>query len=581
MAIPGPSSHLLPLALAAAAIVSACAADPPRPVARTAASEPEEDAPSAQWQFVSETGKPARGVNAECAKVLGFVLGDKDCTGELCEFARDLGKEWLKRCARKSPAAVDDVRSVVDKISGRVDLRGDTCIHQGNRLLRTNECGAPEACVKEAQRWISSCGDRYATPLVVTILTRRSERRFTETTRVQFDTRSCRVLQENVSKGIGCDGEEKCKDALETVTAWQERCRKDSETVPIATAFAMADVLVGASRGVDPIRVDPDADRLDDAAFPLTLSDGKGTAAWVCGERPTSLDGYLSARAKCSPGELIFARLDAHQVRTVSVPHSSDADFSRLFPFLELKNERDARDKAELSVFRNKLREAVDSANAGKTSAASAQLAAALIPHAPAVARNAEYRKLLLESDAALARVLREWGKKKAAARVRDTTEAALFAGRSLANPLHDMRLDGSVVPGSFVAPSGFAWSDSMPESFAAYRKEIGAFERATRKPLSASRLDDLRERIQNDIAACAAAQVAVSKAEDASAACLFRDASCLPARAVSLSQAAEPDRERLANAQRSVALVLSSQVFSASQVQAIEADKVAAGCLD
>lgn len=580
MPISGPHFRFLAAVIATVGFASACGGPPPRPVSRPDPT-PEEDAPTPQWLFVSESGKPARGPKAECEKVREFVIGDKRCTGELCEHARDLGREWLKRCAKDAPDQVGEVRKVVNDIAERVDMKSDACIHEGNRLLRTNECGKPEACVKQAQRWISKCGDWYATPLVVTILTKRSERRFTEPTKVEFDTRSCKVMQQSLSKGIGCDGPEKCKETADTVTAWQERCRKEGEGIPIGVAFAMADVLVGASRDVEPIQVDAEGERLDDPAFPLTIKDGKGTAAWVCGERPMTMEAYLAARAKCSPGEIIFSRLDAHRVRTVSVPHATDAEFSRLFPFLDLRNEREAREKAELPAFARKLREAIDTAGSGKASAAAAQLAAVLLPNAEAISHNLAYKKLLVDADLALQPALREWGKRKAKARVADTTEAALFAGRSLDNPLHDLRLDGSVLPGSFAAPKELAWSEWMPESYTAYRKELSKLEATAKKKLSEARLESVKERLDAEITSCAAAEAAVNKAEEASAACLFREASCQPARAVSLSQAADADRDRLSAAQRNIAFILSSGIYSRTEVQDIEARKIAAGCMD
>jgi len=346
----------------------------------------------------------------------------------------------------------------------------------------------------------------------------------------------------------------------------------------------MADVLVGASRGVDPIKVDPEADKLEDGAFPLMMKDGKGTAIWACGERPNNVPGYISTRSKCSPGEVIFARVDAaHRVRTLSVPHASDAEFQRLFPFLEIKGEREARDKVELAAFSKRVGEAVESAKTGQGSQAAAQLASALVPHASAILRSAEYRKVLSDADPFLGPALREWAKRKmtASGRIKDPTDSALFAGRSLQQPLADVRLDGSVLPGAFSPPSGFALADWMPASFAIYRKEVHKLENTLRHKLSDAKIADLRTRVRAEVQTCAASMAAISKAEEAAAGCLFRDNDCPATRAGGLSSAVDQERERASTAQRNITLVLTGAVLDRSDVERIEAEKVAAGCLD
>jgi hypothetical protein len=572
-------SRLLLCLLAGPAILSVACGPPPKPVV-THDPSADEPPPTPEWLFVSETGPVAKSQKAECEKVFKAVVGEKACTGELCTHARNLGKEWLKKCRKTMSDQADEVTDVVDKASERVDLGADACIREGTGLLRTNDCGKAQACLQQSQKWITACGPRYATPLVVLMLTHLTERKFQEPTEVKFDTRSCKDLSDLVAKGVGCAGEEPCKQPADAVAAYMDRCNDGH--APLTLALAMADVLVGANKGVDPIPVDQETDKVTDAAFPLLTGDGKGMAIWACGERPATAAAYVAARSKCSPGEIIFARLDAgRRVRTLSVPHASDAEFQRLFPFLEIKGERDAR--ADLPGFQRKVHEAVDSAKSGQGSAAAAQLAAAIITHAPAIVRSPEFRKVLGDADMFLSPALREWGKRKAAAlgKVRDPVDQALFSGRSLQQPAADLRLDGSVLPGSWAPPAGLALSEWMPASFAAYRKETGKLETALKRKLSESKLEDLKVRITTEITACAAAAAAISKAEDAAAACLFKEADCSPAKAATLSSAADPHRERLAASQRNIALSLSGSVLPPSEVQRIESDKVSAGCLE
>ncbi|MBI5535390.1 MAG: hypothetical protein HY898_21860 [Deltaproteobacteria bacterium] len=579
-----PYRHSFPFlaaALACASFALACGGPPPKK-AQQPDNSADEPPPAPAWLFVTESGQPARGPKGECEKVRGWIAGEKSCTGELCAHARDLGKEWLKRCRKTMPEQADEVSEVIDKASERAELGADDCIRDGNNLLRSNECGKAKECVQATQRWISRCGQRYATPLIVLMLTKRAERRFNEPTSVEFDTRSCKDIGELIHKSIGCASEETCKQPADAVAAWTDRCGEAPASLPLA--FAMADVLVGASRGVDPIKTDPELDKLDDGAFTLMTKDAKGTAIWVCGERPTSLQTYVATRAKCSPGEVIFARLDgSHRVKTLSVPHASDAEFQRLFPFLEVKGERDARDKAELGAFQKRVGEAVESAKSGRGAQAAAQLASALIPHAAAVLHNPEYRKVLSDADPFLGPAMREWAKRKiaASARIKDATESALFAGRSLQHPLADMRLDGSVLPGAYIPPAGFALAEWMPSSFAIYRKDASKLEAVLKKKLSDAKLADLRTRIRNEVQTCAAAMAAISKAEESSAACLFRDNDCAPNRAAGLSSAVDQERERAAAAQRNIALMLAGGALDRADIERIESEKVAAGCLD
>jgi hypothetical protein len=332
-------------ATAACGLGASCDSRPPKPAHTAAETEPAEPERTAEWLFVTEQGQVARGPKAECEKVAGWVLGENGCTGELCTHARDLGREWMQRCAKIAAAQRDEVKAVVSEVSRRADLPPDACITQVNDLMRSHSCGEPDACLATAQRWVARCGERYATPLVVLMLARTSERRFKESRTVQLDRRSCKALAEQIAAAAGCDGEQACEPGTNAAAAFLERCVGKDAPLPIRVALGVADVLVGASRPVEPMLVEAESGQLPEGAASLALGDGRGAVVWVCGERPKDLDAFLQVRRRCSPGEVIVARLDgARRLRVVSVPHASDADFARLFPFLELKGERDARE---------------------------------------------------------------------------------------------------------------------------------------------------------------------------------------------------------------------------------------------
>ena len=183
------------------------------------------------------------------------------------------------------------MQDLVGEYEERADLAPDRCIQEGTNLLRTQECGEPEACEKQTQTWIARCGPRYATPLFIVMLTRTLQRRFPDDPnqpvhRVDFDPRSCDVLAEVVGNGVGCDGPEPCRISVEAADAWMQRCFTEDAKVPLKLAFQMADVRVGAGQGVDPIPASPLESRLPDGSFPLQLEDDKGVVAWACGMRP-------------------------------------------------------------------------------------------------------------------------------------------------------------------------------------------------------------------------------------------------------------------------------------------------------
>ncbi len=562
-------------ALAAAS----CASAPPRARTVPAESSSDDTPQSAEWLYVTGSGQAAPKV--ECDKVADYVIGEKKCTSELCEHARDLGKEWFQRCGALTPTRKQDVAAMVEEAARRTQLPGDPCVQEGSTLMRTNECGKPEACVAKAQKWVAHCGERYATPLILLILTRTAERRFHEPTVVELDKRSCGALREQVRAGVGCDGEQGCKVPSETASAFLERCIDGA--VPVETGIGIADVLVGAGRSVDPIGVEAEPERLADGSFPLLLKDGLGTAVWACGERPRDVASYVAVRQKCSPGEVIFTCIrKSRQVSTVSVPHSSDSEFSRLFPFLELRGEREARDSADLEGFKRKLREAAARAHKARSSEVIGMVTSVLLPRVAMLVRDPDHQAALSEIDAEFAPVLRELGrlKAKAAARLRDPIESALFAGRSLHNPLSDTRADGSVLPGSFAAPRGLALSQWMPVSFAAYRKELGAFEKAVKKT-KREPIERLPASLAPQISACAAAATATQTAESAAERCLFETPNCTSQQAEKVAAASEADRQRGEAAQRAISLVLSSGLLTADQVEKIESQKVAEGCID
>gem|GEM_PF-626108 len=544
-----------------------------------------EPAHAAEWLFVASEGPSVRGKKAECEKVATWVLGEKDCTGDLCVHARDLGRDWLQRCTTVLPDKVDAVQEMVDAASQRAELPDDDCVRQGNRLLREPSCQDEASCTEQAQKWVSTCGERYATPLMVLMIVRTLDRRLGEDAHLVLDTRSCATMGAQIAAGYGCDTDDECKEPGDTAVAWQSRCMGGESGTPIVLAFQVADVLVGGGKGVDPIPVDAMARAIPDGTFPLTLEDNQGVVTWVCGSRTKTLKDYLAVRQSCVQGEVIVAHLDkSHHVRTVSVPHATDADFLRLFPFLMVKGEQEARDLAALDDFTKALGEAAEDAASRHEDRAYRKLVSVMTPKIWAMVRLAAYQKAVASMDGRLEPAFKAWGKAKARAadRIRKDDEFALFVGRALASPLSDMTADGEVSPGSYATPTAFTLSTWMPRSMHAYRKELErAQKRAERRPVAPARLGQLRTQAVEDIAACAAAQKEVADAEQAAADCLFGGAACPQAKPAALSAAADAARQKAAAARARLDAFLASGVLEASEVARMDADRVTRGCLD
>jgi hypothetical protein len=574
-----------------ASVAVSCATFPPpeerKPEADQDLLSGDDTGTTAEWLFVTSEGGSGKGKDA-CGLVAQWLDGEKQCTGEICVHARDLGKEWLQRCKKEAGDRLSAVQDLVDTFEERAELPPDACVQEGTGMLRTHACGEPEACEAQAQRWISHCGASYATPLFVLMLTRTLQRRFPDDPNkpaheVKFDTRSCNALAEAVAKGVGCDGAE-CDTSVEAGEAWMDRCRKPEEKMPLALAFQLADVRVGGGRGVDPMAVHPLENKLADGSFPLLLSDHKGVVSWVCGVRPKNLEGYLKARRECASGEVIVARVDGQRsVRTASVPHADDATFARQFPFLEVKGEREVRAMAELGAFQQEVAEAVTQAQGRRPEEAVASLARALRTRDQAVIRQAAYQKVLTDADRELVPAFKEWGKHKVrgVTRARGAEEQGLYARRALQNPLHDMARDGTVSAGAYIAPPSFTLDRWMPLSFLAYKDELSALQRtADRHNVSGDRVAQLRQEVVSEVSACAQAETRVQTANDAVMACMLGEG-CTQDKITSLASAADPDRERAQRSRDKVARILASGLFSRGEMDRLDAERISGGCLD
>ncbi|PKN31422.1 MAG: hypothetical protein CVU63_24010, partial [Deltaproteobacteria bacterium HGW-Deltaproteobacteria-20] len=141
-----------------ASVTVSCATFPPpeerKPEADQDLLSGDDTETTAEWLFVTSEGGSGKGRDA-CGLVAQWLDGEKQCTGEICVHARDLGKEWLQRCKKEAGDRLSVMQDLVGTFEERAELPPDACVQEGTGMLRTQACGDPEACEAQAQRWIS------------------------------------------------------------------------------------------------------------------------------------------------------------------------------------------------------------------------------------------------------------------------------------------------------------------------------------------------------------------------------------------------------------------------------------------
>jgi len=530
----------------------------------------DDDQPTtAEWLFVTSEGGRAAAADP-CGFVADWLVAEQTCAGEMCIHARDLGKDWLRMCEKKGARDAIAMKDLVRDFRRRARGTHDACVLEGRSLLRTQDCGGPLACERQAQRWISRCGNAYATPLVVLMLSRTLQRRLSDDPdgpdrEIKFDVRTCETLIQEVESGRGCEGSA-CTKPVESATAWLTRCYEASVKMPTSSAFALADVLVRGGEGVQPMQIETRSPWPTAATFPLMTADKQGIIAWVCGEQPNNLQGYVKARSECGRGEVIAARVNEHNVlRTMAVPHADDATFTRWFPFLEIRGEHEVRAMAELDTFSRGIAQAADKSQGGHPDEAIA-LFIATLQKDPSIVRWDAFRKVLQDADRSLVPAFQAWGKRKVRAlkTAHGAEEQGLYALRSLLNPLHDTERDGTVLAGSHIAAPWLTLDKWMPLAFIAYKDELSSLQRlANRRPPSRPPTDELNSEIRQ----CQQAEERIKEANGALLACVSADG-CSKEKITSLASVADTHRESARRARENAARWLGGGLFSRSDVE-------------
>ena len=405
--------------------------------------------PSKEWLYA--TAEFNGDHKAECEHVLGWVKGEEQCTGSMCEHGRDLASEWMTRCkGLVEGPAFGEVSTLRDQLAARAAGKPTECGKSFEDIVRDG-CGEDKTCEVTGQRWATRCGKSDGTPLALRILSRVVERRVESGTIVKLDARPCEELRGELVEAAKCKDRFACADLAPKVETYHLRCDTDDDRPTIATAALELTVLVGGNKSSEPILVKQGSPGVKPDELPVALGDGSGGIISICDERATDTTRYLNARKACQGGRLVVARAfqtgKGVEVRAGSLDFPDDATFSARYPTIVSAHELEARDKEAAILLGAELRKAEE---LGRTSAGAAEagriVAKAVIANALSIKRSPAVRAVIAEHDAGLGPAFRELAKTKAAgARAKmSAIEQAGVAERGLTKVFADLSPEGA-----------------------------------------------------------------------------------------------------------------------------------------
>ncbi|MEZ4300093.1 MAG: hypothetical protein R3B70_34415 [Polyangiaceae bacterium] len=480
--------------LAVAALSFSCSAPEPKAKAPAAPVDAWAALPkSPEWLHATASFTGDR--KAECAFIETWIAGEAECQATTCEHARDLSRDWLSRCDKLAPDSVSKVKDALAKYEARAGEKETPCAAQ-LRPIFGGACGKDETCEAAAQRWVTRCASTVASPLNVQILVRFVQRRVSDHD-VELDTRSCSVLRDEVANGVTCTDRFKCEDAIAQLDMYSARCDEEGERPPLSFALASAVMHAAADRKMEPIfaRPDDDASSAMKAKLPPTTADGAAVVASVCGTRVADLDGYFAARKECEPGgDIVFARAfkvqGSFEVRVGHVPQSDDVSFIARYPALLMPGERERIDRDRGAAFDTELEEAAKlSADPKLAPGGLVSLLALFRDHGAEIFRSEAKRAAIQARDASFVNAFKFLGKAKSKAKG-PAAELGQIAARARTFAFSDIDPDGAPQFGAFSWAALHDTSALLPQSHAAYLKELKGFFLRTARDLPADDID-------------------------------------------------------------------------------------------
>ncbi len=503
--------------------------------------------PSKEWLYAtSEFNGPHK---SECDHVLGWIKGEEGCRASLCEHGRDLGEEWLTRCASLEPdAVVEEARRVKVALTARAGEAPTECGKHLEEMVRDG-CGDGVACLTAGQRWSTRCAKTEGTPLVTRILLRVIERRQEQGAEpIKLDPRTCDELRLDMVEAGKCKDRFVCQEAAPRVETYRERCESASERPTIATAVNELTVLVGGGKPHESILTRAGSPALAPADVPVPLGDGSGGIIYVCEERASDLGRYVASRKACQGGKMVVARAfptpSGVEVRVGGLDFPDDASFSARYPTIVATGEVELRDRESAAALAAELDKAAEQGKSASGAAESARLLTkAVVTHALFVKRAPAARELLTKRDELFAPALKEIAKAKLAAgkgfKVPPADVAGLFA-RARTRAFADLADGGAVVIG---APGrGFTLDTAaiLPRAMEAY---LGVLKAARPRKLDAKTAAAEKARGLAAAQACGGSEKKLQDIKKALVSCNFGLEACDDAKHAALAKSVDEAR--------------------------------------
>jgi len=553
----------VPLGLVFTLLAAACSSPPPKSAAEpTSRGQADDWKRSATWLYA--TSDATSGPPAECEHVRTRLQEELRCRGPLCQYGAEVAQEWLQKCKKLMPAAVEEVSGLEATLRDQMEREPSACSTEFQRFIKDG-CEAKD-CLEAAQSWATKCAEKEAGPLCVAMLERTVERALGPEERVHLDSRSCSSLATHLKQAARCADEPACKEILPEAEAYRTRCNTDELKPDLGTALAVASILIGAARDPAAVPILRSAEPVAGAAFPLALADGSGAILEVCHRPVFERKDYLEARARCPSGRLSVARAftadDGSRVlRIGQLLLPEQPSFTSLYPSLELPGELEELTKLHLTEVKSDL-------DAALQAPAVTPLVAFADKYAEWLERSSSVRDGVQSSDSKLAPLLRKLAEAKVAA-MRTTKDTGAQRGvleRARHRAFADIGLDGTFQPGAATRASWVDTAKLWPEATRDAAAALAPLEAAAKKggrPKGATRDAEL-EAARAHATACAAATHTRQDAERDLLTCAFE--SCTEERKTELSERWQKAHNDALSALRELDLALGAMESSLEQ---------------
>lgn len=519
------------LAALAFAVGSTACGPSPKPKPATASIDSDGAEPqSTEWLYATpnSSGELAQ----DCKLVVDVLRKEQSCSGDLCQHAQNLAKDWLAICAKLEGGHVSEVEQLAASFDARRKVSGGECAFQGEELI-TKGCPPEGDCTSVAQHWATSCSE-HASPLVVRMIEKHVSRSAQKP--VHLDTTPCAKLLADLTESTNCGNDFECETKVKGLGEYQTRCVDVNQPQSLDDAVKQATLLVSAKQ-------QPPAIWVQDTKFPpekgrLLFDDGSGFVVAV-GDRPVpNVNLFIKAlRDSDVVLQVKLARLfpganNRTYLHVAAIDVADPESYFRRFPSLALTGQREALNGDAANTAIAKLNEVVKQTNEAEAALSGLVSTLALIEP---LESDADFKAELAKADKHLVRIFERLAAAKRAKLPKTTVrgdamrERVAFARRSWQQPLFDVTLSGQVELGATSPGVLLDLAALLPASFEAYRKSIdGSIGKALRK-LEVPAEAKLRAAAMSLAERCAASHQELLAIEHGLLSCAFGLQTCTP----------------------------------------------------